>query len=333
MDDSDKLLLLLDKINDEYNDIVNTSFDGIHVSSGGLDSGFNFRTELSSKNWNYRNSKYFYPINLDTRLIHFTKIERLFSILSEQAIRLYSLSNSNDEKEYNHTAEMLGISSQRIQNVKDSAFTFSLCNSSEIDDHKMWQDYAHSNGKEGCCIIFKICNNPLKWKNFHLSNVKYSDTDSFERFYKRLAELKEQYPNSQFDTTLDRLMIFHKTNKWSSEKEIRLASFCGDYEGYRDRINKKIGTEARIEISSDESKKIRYINYMTIPLIGIDNGDICDEELPHIEIDKIIVGNTGSISYKDFQDLKNTLVRMANPTVRGMRTKYIHIEEKETKIL
>jgi hypothetical protein len=251
----------------------------------------------------------------------------LFSILSEQAIRLYSLSNSNDEKEYNHTAELLNLSQPQIQYVKDTAFTLSLCDSSEMSDAKMWNDYAHTNDKEGCCIVFKICNDPLKWKNFHLSKVKYNETSEFEKFYQGLKLLKRKYPQATFNTTLDRLMIFHKTDDWKNEKEIRLATYCGDYMGHNDRLNKRMGVEARIETAENGSKKIRYINYTTLPLIGIDNGNTCSEKVPHIEIERIVIGNKGTLKHDDLYDLQRRVSRLANPDIRGgLRTKYIRVE-------
>ncbi len=77
----------------------NTKLEGMSTSaSSDINGSINFKARISTKNRNLLGTRYFYSSN--KKVIHFTSLQVLFSIINENALRLYNLYNSNDDNEY-----------------------------------------------------------------------------------------------------------------------------------------------------------------------------------------------------------------------------------------
>lgn len=314
-----EILEELTEIEAKFLAILNRNFKGIFVPSYGS-SGYRFRLDLPQENSRYKETRYFYNLTENTKLIHFTKLTNLFSILSEKAIRLYSLTNANDETEYAHTAKILDFSDYRVNMVKKQSFTFSFCEYSELSDLNLWEEYADAS--KGCCIIFKIINQPEPWINYHLSPVHYEDVSNFIKYQNEILALKEEYPGSEFEPNLERLMIFHKTEKWKKEKEIRLASYLGDFSGHEDRKNKDIGTEIR-DINNPNQYP-RYVEYIKLPLAINRKESIM--EYPQIIIESIAIGNNVPFNFYDKGKLRLEILKLVNEKVRRSEGEIIKVD-------
>src|SRR5450759_3200031 len=129
----------IDKYESEFSTLIETSFklqlEGMSTSASPFLNGqISFEARFPNKNRNLINSPYLYSNS--NKLIHFTSLSSLYSIINEGAIRLYNLHNSNDEDEYIFASKMLeniyhlqGIKGDQLRNhldkVKEYSFTLS----------------------------------------------------------------------------------------------------------------------------------------------------------------------------------------------------------------
>ena len=177
------------------------------------------------------NTDYYYSIG--EKLLHFTSLKFLFSIINEKSFRLYNLLNSNDPNEYSYTIGKLKsfykkqgkaedwINSQ-IQYVKETSFILSCTSPEELTISKFWDEYGDS-GK-GVCIELEIFDNPINWEGFYLSKVKYGELDRWDDFISEILTLCDKHPSNYYDFRFDMIFCLHKrpAPTYIKEKEIRI---------------------------------------------------------------------------------------------------------------
>ena len=90
----------------------------------------NTKIWVSKQNKDFIKTQYFFTES--KKILHFTSLKALFSILNEKTLRLYNLTNSDDKEEYRYFAENIrpfyrtqnipnDFFNSRLQMVKDNA--------------------------------------------------------------------------------------------------------------------------------------------------------------------------------------------------------------------
>lgn len=235
------------------------------------------------------------------KVVHFTSLKVLFSILNEKAIRLYNLKSMNDPNEFSYIFENHKLNEKLINNLKSDIYISSFCDSSillENNDNilNLWRLYG--DGGNGVAIEFEI-DKDIKHKfNFMLTKLVYTKIkiDEFLR-YNNEFELENKV-SVDYSNVLEYLACLHKNPYYKIEEEIRLVHF-GDSTnplglGMRNKYNKLDMSEY---YKPDISKSGEIINYYKFPL--------CKEIQNHpiISISKIQFGF--KISDKLFEEYKN----------------------------
>jgi len=177
------------------------------------------------------NTDYHYSIG--KKLLHFTSLRFLFSIINEKSFRLYNLLNSNDPNEYSYTVGKLksfykkqgkteGWIISQIQYVKETAFILSCTSPDELTSSKFWDEYG--DGGKGVCIELEIFDNPINWEGFYLSKVKYGELNRWNEFISEILILCDKHPSNYYDFRFDMIFCLHKSLDltYVSEKEIRI---------------------------------------------------------------------------------------------------------------
>lgn len=247
---------------------------------------------IPPENKNLINCPYFYN---KKSAVHFSSIPALISILQEKAIRLYNLHNLNDPREFTFSSRLFGLDDDLVEDARDNIFLISLCERhilSEVkNEFNLWRLYG-KDGK-GIVIVFSIFNNPIDWRDFHISEVFYGTTR--REIFKELIELVNNFNKTDPKITIDfgKLIPFHKSRLFELEKEVRLIY---------DRREKRAGIKNRTLrnqekivfplIQSDLLKIIEKkdkVRYLKIPLYVNDNNET-EPWIPILKIEQIIVG-------------------------------------------
>ena len=203
---------------DELSKLVE-KYLGFHIS-GQSRSGTRIEPRIAESNIELQKAGYLFKEQYE--FFHITTMENLFSILNSRNIRLYNLNNSSDEKEYFHAGERTGLlSNEMISRLKDYVHIFSFCPISSLSDNYMWDTYGGS-GYKGVSICFRICNDPLKWENYHLSKIRYDDFERFDEFKKAFHQFRGKYSFVEQYIDLSRILPFHKSLEFVAENEVRL---------------------------------------------------------------------------------------------------------------
>lgn len=257
MTEFEKQMEVFHKIDKEFDEIIHNSFQGLFLDGHG-NGGPNFHATITDHNKLFENTEYFYNGALE--FVHLTSIPNLFSILNSRAFRLYNNHSSADPLEYNYAADLLKLSPNEIEHCKEYLYTFSFCPLSELNNQKVWSVY----GKDftGAGITFKIINDPKEWENFHMAKVIYDDHRKFQTYFDNIKALESKYQITA-KCDLSKLIGFHKTPKWSDEKEVRITTYF-PYQ-HMDEYFKYSKTEFRIEPNRN-----RITHYIELP-IWVDN--------------------------------------------------------------
>lgn len=247
---------------------------------------------IPPENKNLINCPYFYN---KKSVVHFSSIPALISILQEKAIRLYNLHNLNDPREFTFSSKLFGLDDGIVEDARSNIFLISFCKRQILSEVKnefnLWRLYG-KNGK-GIIIVFSIHNNPIEWRDFHISEVFYGAKR--REVFNELIELVNNFNKTDPKITIDfgKLIPFHKSRLFELEKEVRL---------FYDRREKRAGIKNRTlrdhekqlfpQIQPDLLKIIEQkdkVRYLKIPLFTLDNNE--DEPwIPVLKIEQIIVG-------------------------------------------
>ncbi|MBI5856666.1 MAG: DUF2971 domain-containing protein [Sphingobacteriales bacterium] len=274
MENQNNDLQIFQKVDELRNDALQKSFNGISINGCGQ-SGPDFYAYIPESNDKFINSDYYYKGDL--HFFHLTSIANLWSILNSRSFRLYNLHSSKDENEYKNAAHVLGLADEIINYRKQFIYTLSFCSVSSLETKEVWEKYG--NNFKGAAIVFEIINDPLKWQNFHMAEVKYDQLDGFVNYKKQLEEIKSQFYWVNERTDLSKLICFHKTSKWQGENEVRIAT----YFPYKrtEEYWKYSKTEFRLE-----GGRNRITNYIELP-IWVDNESHLIKSYATPELDRI----------------------------------------------
>ena len=200
-----------DRIIAEFKSDVEKMFPDLPVAEWGY--GFDYHASIGASNYLYRKSKYFVdPAN--KTFFHLTSYSSFYAIINSATIRLYNLLNSKDENELDSYAEA-GLTTDQIKNIKEGIFSFSSCETSDIESKQMWKNY----GK--VAIVFEIINDPKKWNNFHFAKVEYKRGE-FSKYFALESHYRERYKAPFRFESLSKLIAFHKIPTLDWESEVRL---------------------------------------------------------------------------------------------------------------
>ncbi len=287
----DRLFGYIDKCEKEFRFLVEKSFgvklEGMSTYASYRDNSFefieqcsiNFDARTPLKNKLLKDSSYYYSEN--KKLIHFTSISALFSIINEGAIRMYNLHNSNDDSEYSYAAslmaeiyelqgvEELAINEYIYKTVKENSFILSLTSLDELRNKKFWEKYGHK-GK-GVAIEFEIVNDLDEWEHFYCSKVQYDNLREFELLRKNWKKLQIENSHIQYRIDFNHLLSLHKSADWSEEKEIRLLTLYPAV-FHTELFNERIYSDFKLD------KADKPIKYFKLPLCD-KNGEFIEKEL------------------------------------------------------
>ena len=252
----------------------------------------NHHFSIPAENSNLYKSSYFHD---GGSVVHFTNLYALNSILSEGLIRLYNLHKLNDPREFTYASKVFNLTQSKKSDAKENFYLISFCDSRLLNEvtseFNMWRLYG-DNGK-GVAVKFSIDNDPLHWRDFHMSDVKYGHDN--RNLFAQLSKLSQEISNSKFsvDVDLSKLCIFHKSNLYKVEREIRLIY---------DRREMRAGLKNRTIKYFDQLvfPKLRYdlfkiaesndkTRYLEIPIRHVLYQEY-EPELPLLKIEEIIVG-------------------------------------------
>ncbi len=294
----------LDLIHSELKQTLEKCLPGIKMNTGYSDSYF--RADVSNNNYMLKGSPYFY--SGDLKFIHWTSVNNLLSIINSREIRMYNLYNSDDEDEFAFAAEILGLENKVINFLKKYYFTFSFCNSTELNNRHLWENYGKNH--KGVALEFSIENEPQYWERFMLADVEYGSSEHFKNFTNGIELLKKKYNVDFTGVNIAKLIGFHKKQNFLNEKEVRLASHF-PYE-YEEQYIKFAKPEFRID-----SNRNRITEYISVPLWVNNNSEYVKnaiaelsrvsqyndkyfETKPKIKIAKIYFGENCGLKSQEF---------------------------------
>jgi len=274
---------------------------GSSISSSEPNGSSNFKFRIPEQMELLKETKYFCP---ETKLLHFTSIEALSSIINDSSIRMYNLWNSSDEQEYTHAAEIfdriyeiIGQKGEtRIKLAKTHSFISSFTSSENYLSSYHWENYGNRN--KGVAIEFEINPDYKTWYKFILSKTIYDKRNDFDDLFKAWHNFQTQVAilnNCTFDIEMNWLLSLYKDQVYSWEQEIRLylysdghhATFPGHFAKY---------TYSALKTNSSTLN----IKYFKLPLcndswnyehfqIG-ENENLFWDAIPKIRISKIYIG-------------------------------------------
>ena len=277
-----------------------------------------------------KETKYFCP---ETKLLHFTSLEALFSIINDSSVRMYNLWNSSDEQEYTHAAEIfdriyeiIGQKGEtRIKLAKTHLFISSFTNSENYLSSFHWKNYG--NNYKGVAIEFEMNPDYKAWSRFILSKTFYDKRNDFDALYKAWHNFQTRIAtpnNCTYDIDMDWLLSLYKNQTYSSEQEIRLYLYSdGHHASYP-------GHFAKYTFSTIKSNSLNLdIKYFKLPLCN-DSWDYEQfkigeyenqfwETTPKIRISKIYIGpdlqtdNWEQLKYLIRTSIKEKTGRRLNP--------------------
>lgn len=167
--------------------------------------------------------------NRHKKIIHYTSIESLYSIIHSGVLRLYDLNNANDPSEYQTFFKSIGFQKplEFISSAKKQIFTASFCgfNEDQSDSAEMWRLYG--NDGRGVALVFDILNPEDDWYKIILGSVLYDANSELKGKLLELIRLIEKYHSLGFDFSsypilINLLCSFFKSEFWRIENEVRM---------------------------------------------------------------------------------------------------------------
>ncbi|MBE0638196.1 MAG: DUF2971 domain-containing protein [Bacteroidales bacterium] len=194
------------------------------------------------------------------KLLHWTSLSVLFSIINEKSLRLYNLDSSEDEDELKYAGKLLGVNDNHMTNAKKNFFSMSFCEESELQNEYMWKNYG---GKYQKVVIeFEVVNNSASWNNFMISPIFYHPPKQLISFLKEVDERITKFNNS-FYMDMSRVIGFHKKESFNHENELRIATYFPIKDLAIDGIH--IYPEPRMKTKKTDKNKV--VNYIKFPLM------------------------------------------------------------------
>ena len=273
---------IVNELENEFCQLIENEFNikpvGLSTMINTSDNGIiNFKARLPTKNRELVGTSYLYTES--TRILHFTKLDALFSIINEGALRLYNLHKSNDPEEYSYASNELfelyriqGIDDEKIERIikqkKRDSYIFSSTNLEQLYKKKFWVEYADK--MKGIAIEFEIINDVKEWELFYSSEVLYDQRSDFSSLSKEWRTLQSKCNKISYEINLDQFLSLHKSKKWMDEAEIRILNIR-PRTTYSEIFDKMIYRDIR-------SYNLQDISYLKLPLCNRD-GEFLDEFL------------------------------------------------------
>jgi hypothetical protein len=280
--------ILNEFLKDVYSCIPEKCFSGAGYAN------FEFHTHLSKYNNDFKGSDYYY--NGINKFVHWTSVKNLMSIINNKEIRLYNLHNSSDSTEFNYAATNLPIEKDQIDNLKKLLYTFSFCDSSEINNPLMWENYGNNYG--GVALEFEITNDIENWQDFMLSKMYYKIPYQLIELKNKLEYLKKENSEMKPNFNFGKLIGFHKDPKFKTENEIRI-SILNLYEDIEEYYK-----NCKLDFNFD--KKV-FTEYFKLKLWSKDIDPQYFTNKPQIKITKITFGENCGFDIQNFQRNITTL--------------------------
>jgi hypothetical protein len=285
------------------------------------------KCELDPSNRTYIDSDYFFDPS-GRKFVHFTFIENCFNIFSTGVLRLYELNNVDDPNEIYFPAKKCELFNYDFEELKSRVFSFSFCESNNIPEeyeYNLWRLYGYDG--LGVAIEFSFENLALDWKDFHLSQIYYSDSkkllkikkviDNHYDFKERLAAESGISKNLEMEFPFDlfKLLAFHKYSIFCLEQEYRLIYF--------DRPEFNL-LKANYLVNKDK----KVVGYVELDLCTNRNQSL-QKEIPKIAISKIQLGY--KYGQKDAIKLKDILSNLSGKNYHKKNIKFPFIELTKLK--
>jgi hypothetical protein len=286
---------------------------GSSQSSSAPNGWKNFKFKIPDQMEELNGTKYYCS---ETKLLHFTSLEALLSIINDSSIRMYNLWNSSDEQEYTHAAkifdriyEIIGQKGEtRTRIAKTYSFISSFTRSENYLSPYHWTNYGNNN--KGVAIEFEIKPEYKAWYKFILSKTFYNKLEDFDALFNTWHDFQTQIAipnNSTFDIDLNWLLSLYKDKSFSDEDETRLYLYADGYHAtFPKHFAKYTYSESKTESIISDIKYFKLPlcddswSFMN-PLYHEDESEFW-ERIPRIRISKIYIGPNTPI--KDLDQLR-----------------------------
>jgi len=164
------------------------------------------------------------------RLIHFTTLQGLTSIIKSGFFRMTEFNSLNDKEELSYASMVFNdnaifrLNEPLLKKTKSALYCFSACesNAKTLKDTFMWENYA-SKGK-GVVIEFSI--NEKNPHSFAIGKVKYGkgELEALELLKNRAIKFHREhnlFPHNPIEL-FSLFKSFHKSMRYKNEQEIRI---------------------------------------------------------------------------------------------------------------
>jgi hypothetical protein len=238
-----------------------------------------------------------YELKKSRRLIHFTSIQSLSSIITNGFVRMTELKALEDISELSYASKVFQENpifrhdETIIDKSKSKLYCFSAClkTSKNLKDLFMWENY----GAKGKGVILEFTLSNLNAHRFATGQVKYGDINlNIIRDLKFRAELYYNKNNFFPSNPIELFSIFksfHKSLRFKNEKEIRVLFSSNEF-----------GNKIYPTIYNDINKNNKVTSYNKVFLKNRSPFTKTDTEIyPEISIKKVILGYDLKIEEKN----------------------------------
>jgi hypothetical protein len=257
--------------------------------------------EVSPSNRIFRESDYYFEPSRGQKLVHFTSLESLTSIIKSQCLWLKPLASMEDPNEMFSSAEKLGFDKSEISSHQEDFYSasFNHFKNEASEEWIFWKMYGDSG--YGVGLEFSLDDQDVsKWRSFHCSKVHY-DFDTKFRTLEGIKISSNEWMEEKGFTIKNlpeiylKIMSFHKDNMWDFEKEIRILFDNGDYANESSLIKVKEDSQGRrVELPFGQKLESQNQDYM-------EKGyEECINWIPQLQLSSIILGP----KIKDFESKK-----------------------------
>lgn len=229
-----------------------------------------------------------YEFKKSQRLIHFTSLQSLSSILTTGFIRMTELNALDDINELSYASEVFKDNpifrhnDLIVDKSKSKLYCLSAClkTNKNLKDLFMWENY----GAKGKGVILEFTLSNINAHRFSTGQIKYGDT--MLNVIRELKNRAEQHfkKNDFFPSNPIELFsifkAFHKSLRFKNEKEIRILFSTNDIDNHIYQT-----------VYNDIDKRNKVTSYNKVYLKGRNPNTKTNTEIyPEISIKKVILG-------------------------------------------
>lgn len=299
------------EIQNFVNEVLNPSFPNWALKSFGTFKKVNskantFFGEASTREI-FEETPYKYTGN--GHFLHFTSLSGIEAILESGWLRMSEFRNLEDEKELTFgineilNSEIKNYLEGDIQSLKETLFCLSACEATDANkvDYHLWKNYGDQ--RRGVLIEYEFSN--IDVHNYLLGEIRYG-IECFEQLktvrdnYIKYRSLEIGIYPSNFLQLLLEILVFHKEDKFKSEKEIRLFKRFDKarwekhdnffvYEGINQKKEERYFAKLFLKGRNPFFAKGDVSDLMKNEILGV---------IPQVEIKKITLGSNISIEKK-----------------------------------